>query len=247
MPEPDLSDRSAAPIPPAPSVLDHAAWASLTGPHARFAEVYGGAARYGADFAPFWAVDPKGDPSVWADLVELAGPAADVWLPGALPLPPDGWEVLHPGRGVQMVAVSLEGEVDPEAVRLGAGDVPDMLALIERTKPGPFRPRTVELGAYYGIRRAGTLVAMAGERMSLPGWVEISAVCTEAEWRGQGLATRLVRTVAAGIFERGDRAVLHANPVNTGAIRLYESIGFEVRRRDTFMAVRTPGASPCPP
>ncbi|MYT21127.1 GNAT family N-acetyltransferase, partial [Streptomyces sp. SID7760] len=56
-----------------------------------------------------------------------------------------------------------------------------------------------------------------------------------------GLATRLVRAVAAGIRERGETPFLHTAAANTAAIRLYESIGFTLRRRPSFMAVRAPG------
>lgn len=82
---------------------------------------------------------------------------------------------------------------------------------------------------------------MAGERPRLPGWTEISAVCTDPAHRGRGLATRLVRAVAAGIRERGDTPLLHAAATSTGAIRLYESIGFTLRRRTTILQLRTPG------
>jgi predicted GNAT family acetyltransferase len=96
------------------------------------------------------------------------------------------------------------------------------------------------MGTYLGLRHEGALIAMAGERMRPPGWTEISAVCTDPAFRGRGLATRLIRAVAHGIRARGERAFLHAGVTNTGAIRLYESIGFELRRRPTFRAVRVP-------
>jgi predicted GNAT family acetyltransferase len=85
---------------------------------------------------------------------------------------------------------------------------------------------------------------MAGERLHPPGWTEISAVCTDPDHRGQGLATRLVRAVAAGIRDRGDTPFMHASAANTGAIRLYESIGFTLRRRSAFLLVRTPAGRP---
>jgi predicted GNAT family acetyltransferase len=115
-----------------------------------------------------------------------------------------------------------------------------MLALVERTKPGPFRARTIELGTYLGIRRDGALVAMAGERLHPPGWTEISAVCTDPAFRGQGLATRLVLAVAAGIRARGDVPFLHAAATNTNAIRLYESLGFRLRQQRRFLNARVP-------
>jgi ribosomal protein S18 acetylase RimI-like enzyme len=133
---------------------------------------------------------------------------------------------------------------DEEAVRLGAHDVPDMLALVERTRPGPFLPRTVELGTYLGIRRGGQLIAMAGERLHPPGWTEISAVCTDAAYRGRGLGSRLVRAVAAGIKERGETPFLHTAAANTGAIGLYESLGFRLRRTTRFTGVRVPRERP---
>ncbi|MGW6794057.1 GNAT family N-acetyltransferase [Streptomyces chartreusis] len=142
------------------------------------------------------------------------------------------------GHGVQLVDTGLRAEPDPEAVRLGLDDVPEILALVARTEPGPYLPRTVEMGTYLGIRHRGRLIALAGERLHPPGWTEISAVCTDPAYRGRGLATRLVRAVAAGIKERGERPVLHARADNANAIRLYESIGFTLRRRTVFSLVR---------
>ncbi len=229
--------------PAAPHVLDNPAWAALIGPHARFAERIGHAARYPAHVSPFTALADASDPRAWADLAALVGPGSDTVVPG-VPTPPDGWQIVQSIEGVQLVDTGLRAEPAPEAVRLGPDDVPEMLELVALTKPGPFLPRTVELGTYLGIRRRGRLIAMAGERLRPPGWTEISAVCTHPGHRGQGLATRLIRAVAAGIRDRGDTAFLHTGAHNTGAIRLYESIGFTLRRRTHFNLVRTPVARP---
>ena len=231
--------------------LDNPAWASLTGPHAGFAEGTGLALRYPPDVSPFMAVPPIADGApipgeVWAAVADLAGPGQVVGLSGApesfAKLPP-GWEFAMRGEGVQLIATeAFDTDLDTgtEVSELGAVDVPDMLALIARTRPGPFLPRTYELGTYLGIRREGTLIAMAGERLHPPGWTEISAVCTDAQYRGQGLATLLVRAVGRGIRERGETPMMHAAAVNTNAIRLYESIGFALRRRTAFVGLRTP-------
>jgi GNAT superfamily N-acetyltransferase len=109
-----------------------------------------------------------------------------------------------------MTGEHLAVAADPEAVPLGRADVPEMLDLTARAKPGPFLPRTFELGTYLGIHRRGKLVAMAGERLHPEDWTEISAVCTDEAWRGQGLATRLIRAVGAVIRARGDIPFLHA-------------------------------------
>ena len=123
---------------------------------------------------------------------------------------------------------------------LTAVDVPQMLALVELTKPGPFRPRTIELGGYVGVFADGRLMAMAGERLQTPEFSEISAVCTHPAARGLGLAASLTRHVARGILARGQRPILHVAENNHGAKRLYAKLGFVVRRRLEFVAARTP-------
>jgi ribosomal protein S18 acetylase RimI-like enzyme len=229
------------PHDPADAVLDNPAWASLTGAHAHLAEVNGRAARYPDDIAPFMAVGDMQDPLDWLDLGALVGPGAGVMAATPLVVPvPAGWVEDFSIAGVQLVDTSLRAERDPEAVELGPDDVAEMLELIARTQPGPFLPRTVELGRYVGIRRQGELIAMAGERLSPPGWTEISAVCTDVDYRGQGLATRLVRDVAAGIRARGATPFLHTSAANTAAIRLYESLGFTLRAETHFRHWTTP-------
>ncbi|GIM89732.1 GNAT family N-acetyltransferase [Paractinoplanes toevensis] len=220
------------------SVLDNAVWQSLTGPHRHLAERHGLAARYQPEVAGFHALADAADPQAWADLATLTGPGAEVAVAGPVPDAHPGWTVTGRIPGVQMVDVSLEARPLPEAIRLGPADVPEILDLIERTRPGPFRPRTIELGTYLGVRRGGALIAMAGERLHPTGWTEISAVCTDPAFRGQGLATALVRAVAAGIRERGETPFLHTAATNQPAIRLYESIGFHLRRQTTFANYR---------
>jgi len=141
---------------------------------------------------------------------------------------------------VQLVDDGMATAPEPDALRLGPADVPEMLDLVRRTQPGPFLPRTIEMGTYLGIRRDGALIAMAGERLHPPGWTEISAVCTDPAFRGEGLATRLILAVAHGIRERGETPFLHTGAANTNAIRLYESLGFALRRSTVFGAARAP-------
>jgi len=214
-------------------VLDRVVAASLEGPHSRFAQRHGRAVRYQPDVAPFVAIEDENDPRAWEDAAHLLEPGAPLVLPGVTTWPED-WKLVTRLEGVQMEGGGVEPAPDPEAVSLGPADVPEMLELIARTEPGPFRQRTIELGTYLGIRRDGALVAMAGERLRPPGWTEVSAVCTDHAYRGQGLAGRLVRAVAVGIAERGETPLLHAAASNTGAVRLYEKLGFTVRRPIPF-------------
>lgn len=227
-------------VPMPPHVLDNPALAALTGPHAHFAERHGRVLRYPVDVSPWLALPDEPDADDWADLAAFAGAGQEVALAGYTGKVPADWEITFHMEGVQLVDDGLAAAPDPEAVRLGPADVPEMLDLVARTRPGPFLPRTVELGTYLGIRRGGMLVAMAGERLRPPGWTEISAVCTDPAFRGQGLATRLILAVAHGIRERGETPFLHTGAGNTDAIRLYESLGFRLRRTTAFLAARVP-------
>jgi ribosomal protein S18 acetylase RimI-like enzyme len=223
------------------TVLDNAAWNALEGRHARFAEGDDLVRRYQTDVAPFVAVRTWEDPRVWDSLTSVVGSGGQVSLSGDVPAFPAGWEELWRGEGVQLVETErLAPSPDPEAVLLGEADVPEMLALISRNRPGPFLPRTYELGRYIGIRRDGQLIAMAGERLKPDGWTEISAVATDDAHRRQGLASRLVLDVAFHIQERGDRALMHAAATNVGAIGTYERLGFALRTHTTFVGVRVP-------
>ncbi|TWG96943.1 putative acetyltransferase [Nocardioides sp. J9] len=238
-----MTDRP-APAGATDAVLDEPVASALSGPHAHLARRVGRAASYQRAVATFSAVplDPTGRD--WADLATLLGPGrfADLF---SLPVtPPADWEPVFTMPGFQMlgdVAALADAPADPAVEELSADDAPAMRALAEETKPGPFWERTHETGRYVGVRDdAGRLVAMAGERLRLSGWTEVSAVCTAPDARGRGLAERLVRDVAARIIERGDRPFLHVAATNTGAIRLYERLGFTVRAEVEFHGYRVP-------
>jgi ribosomal protein S18 acetylase RimI-like enzyme len=219
-------------------VLENPVWAALSGPQACFAEASGDAARYSPEISPFAALADPGDPAGWRDLATLTDYAL---LTGPAIAAGPGWEVAVSVPGVQMVGHGMTGVEDPEAVVLTETDVPEILDLVERAKPGPFRKRTVELGRYLGIRHEGRLVAMAGERFRLPGWTEVSAVCTDPDHQGRGLGARLTLALAAGILGRGELPFLHAAADNDRALRLYERLGFEPSHDVVFASYRQVG------
>ncbi|MFD6992187.1 GNAT family N-acetyltransferase [Streptomyces sp. NPDC059943] len=234
------------PAPVSYHPLDNPVLAGLTGPHARFAERRGRVLGYQPEVSTWLALPEEPDARDWADAAPLVGGDGTATLAGTRAVPPDGWEITFQVDGVQLVDESVDAVHDEEAVVLGAADVPEMLDLVERTRPGPFRPRTIELGRYLGVRRDGELVAMAGERLHPPGWTEISAVCTAPGYRGQGLGGRLILAVAAGIKERGETPFIQAAGDNENAVRLYEALGFRLRRRIAFLGIRAPEPSRVP-
>jgi ribosomal protein S18 acetylase RimI-like enzyme len=223
--------------------LDNPVRAALLGPQASLAERRGEVLRYPADVSPFAGLPDEPGPADWRDAASLLGPRGVLATAAVEVMPPPSWEFLREIPGVQMVDDGLAAAPDAEAVPLGPADTPEMLELVAVTQPGPFLPRTVELGDYLGIRRDGRLAAMAGVRMRPPGWAEISAVCTAPDFQGQGLGTRLVLAVAAAVRDRGETPFLHAAASNVNAIRLYEALGFRLRRNVSFRVARAPAAA----
>lgn len=220
-------------------ILNRPIWQALTSRQAGFAEGGALAKRYMASVSPFMAAAEDTPPSLKAlrDLIPEGG--MSVLLQATACPPIEGTEVAMAAEGVQMIAVNnFAGEDETGILNLGEADAPEMQALAALTKPGPFLARTHELGRFIGIRENGALVAMAGERMRLEGFTEISAVCTHPEFRGRGLAGRLMRIVAARICAAGETPFLHAFANNENAIRLYETLGFELRSKMFVRALR---------
>jgi GNAT superfamily N-acetyltransferase len=219
--------------------LDNVIWRALNSRNRNVAEGDGLALRYPAPIAPFAAMIDRTTAS-FQSLGALL-PAGDQIALFTLEevIPPASFSVVKRDIVDQMVFDRIPArDGSAPIVRLEAKDVPDMLALVEATHPGPFGPRTIELGQFIGIRRDGTLVAMAGERMRLDGFTEISAVCVHPSCRGQGLAAELVSTLARSIASRAEISFLHVFNSNRAAIQLYCKLGF-VLRRHMHLAVLT--------
>jgi ribosomal protein S18 acetylase RimI-like enzyme len=224
-------------LPTDEALLDNPVYAALCGAHARFAQVSGRARRYPVDVAPFLGLPSPPSPEDWRDAADLVAPGSYAAVRYSGAELPDAWQAVEAFDLVQMIGERVTGVDCPEAIPLGAADVPEMLELVAQTEPGPFLTRTIELGDYLGISCDGALVAMAGERFHLDGWTEISAVCTNPDHRGRGLASQLTRALIARIQLRSQRAFLHVLSTNTGAIRLYEELGFRVRQTATITVV----------
>ena len=212
------------------SPLDNPIWHALTSLQRSFNCGEGRAARYPADVARFAALaQPTAE--AFADLAAAMAPGETVALFTAEPLDvPQGWTVLRSRPLDQMVCERLVGDEGHLDLRLGADDVPEMLALAQATDPGPFSEGTIRMGRYYGFRpEDGRLAAMAGERLRLTGYTEISAVCTDPAFRGRGYARALVSGLVSQALAEGSAPFLHVKRENE-ARGLYEALGFRVRR-----------------
>ena len=225
--------------------LDNPVWHTLGGSLSRFAAAPSSSfmRRFESEVSPFSAVDEM-DASTWDRIASEIGPEGycALFRSDLAELPP-GWEEHFRGVCLQMVAAELKApvEIGLELERLGARQAEEALAVATLTEPGPFLTRTIELGRYVGFREGGRLCAMAGERFRVPGFVEISAVCTHPEARGRGLAAALTLDVAGAIRRRGEEPFLHVLEENHAAIRLYEKLGFVLRRRMQVVFVQWHG------
>ena len=183
------------------------------------------------DYSPFGAA-ANIDPNSLASLARLIPPDGAVWtveVPG-FPMPMTA-RVAHQSSCHQMVALAISpGRATDAVTRLSEVDAGQMRRLALLTKPGPFLPKTQRLGRFVGIFDGETLVAMAGERLQPLGLTEVSGVCTHPDYRGRGYAAMLMRHIAERILARGEIPYLHAYSSNAGAIALYETLGFQLRR-----------------
>jgi ribosomal protein S18 acetylase RimI-like enzyme len=210
-------------------MLDNPIWFALTTEQSDLAIRNESAAHFPSEIGPLGGMLDQSARSYKAAERLLQGDAVGLFL-DAEPAPPTTWETLHRDRMYQMVFDwTAQHERDAEIRELTAADVPAMVALAELTEPGPFRSRTIELGGYRGIFVDGRLAAMAGERLHLPEFTEVSAVCTHPDFRGRGYGKRLVLAVMDGILKQDKTPMLHVRCHNP-AVRLYESLGFRVRR-----------------
>lgn len=220
--------------------LDNVIWRALTTRQAHLGESYRSASKFKKEVSLLGGFAEPGVEG-YACMASLlaAGERVGLFLEEAAPAP--GLEVVSSIALLQMVrergdARAIESKV--EFADLSESDVPEMMALTELTKPGPFNRRTRDMGDYCGIRNDEKLVAMAGERLRVPGYTEISAVCTHPEHTGRGYAAALMTVIVDRILDRGERPFLHVRPENARAVGLYERLGFEKRLLNRYVIMQ---------
>lgn len=232
------------------TLLDNPIWNALATRQSHLGRGGAHAKRFDSAIGPLSGLKEQSE-EAYAELAGLLSPGeiAILFFEEKPNLPP-GWKLLRSGPLTQMIC---RGEPVPPSqagndganFRIGpltTDDVPQMLDLVRLTEPGPFGPRTIELGGYLGIWQGNRLAAMAGQRLAPPGFTEVSAVCTHPEFRGRRYAQLLVATVAQRIRKRGETPFLTLLASNTQAQRVYEAAGF-VTRRTLELAVAAPASA----
>ena len=217
--------------------LDNPFWASLQSRHLPLARRIGEVARYPPEFAPFLGV-ANADAETADAIAALLEPDETVYLLGVAPVLPDGWRLEAFAPLAQMTCTAPIAVIDgPEVIELSEEHRADVLALTALVYPHYFRPRTMELGRYFGIYQDGRLAAIIGERLGMDAYQEISAVCTHPDFNGRGYARRLLALLSNDNLERGRMPFLHVSHENSRAVLLYEQTGYRHRRDIGFWSL----------
>ena len=227
------------PCPGLAHPLDQPIWSALTTTQRAFALEAAGILRYPPEVGPFVAAREAtpADDGALQSLIDRSEPS--VMIQAEAPVLSAAYEILTARKLEQMVGPALTGPAPrAEFRRLGLAEVPAMIALVELTKPGPFGLRTQELGTYLGLFDGPRLIAMAGERMHLDGFTEISAVCVHPDHRGRGHSRTLITALSQAITARGETPFLHVLSENLPAIAVYLDLGFTFRASLSLTVLR---------
>jgi ribosomal protein S18 acetylase RimI-like enzyme len=215
--------------------LDNVIWHALTTRQTSFAESFLDARRFSRDVTSLGGFIEPSDHG-YESLAGLLGQGGTTALFLEKPYEARvGFTLVASAPLLQMVCENGRAHDEPGTgilppiVELGAENSPEMVELATLTKPGPFASRTHELGTYVGIRHEGKLVAMSGERLKVPGFTEVSAVCTHPDHTGKSYARILMLEVMRRIRQRGEIPLLHVRQDNARAIELYKRLGFRKR------------------
>ena len=221
-------------------LLDNPAWNALISGNRHLAHGTEQVKLFAADVSPFVGFETPSPQAFEAlHLLVSAERRLAVISPAPLEVPPR-WQVLQQMQVYQMVQEQPAGGPlgNQQLVALGPEHVPAMLALTKRMNPGPFFHNTIAFGHYQGIMNGSELVAMAGQRLHAGPFAEISAVCTHPDYLGRGYASHLMRYQAQRIWAAGGIPFLHVKTDNATAIKVYQALGFTIRREMSICIVQ---------
>ncbi|MFY9853543.1 MAG: GNAT family N-acetyltransferase [Terracidiphilus sp.] len=229
------------------NLLDNPIWNALTTEQSSLALGSELARRFPAEIGPLSGMKDT-SAAAYNALRALVGPGEALALFFTEPpTPPAGWAMAHYDILDQMICHepinqdSSHVAPEPKFRSLTPADVPAMLELARLTEPGPFNHRTIDLGVFFGVFDSRRLLAMAGQRLHLPQFVEVSAVCTHPDARGRGYARTLMIPVMEDIRQRAKTPFLHVRASNLRAISVYESLGFTLRRKVHLAVLKSDG------
>jgi ribosomal protein S18 acetylase RimI-like enzyme len=216
--------------------LDNPVWHSLSESHQEYALDFKGSLFYNPAYCPFGgAIDTESTLSAANSYSKLC---QKFFIVGKKPALPFRLKIKNELVCLQMVTYdTIDLQYTDEIVALEDEHLDDLMGLVKIVYPEYFKEKTASLGSYYGIYKNNQLVAMTGERMKMNKFTEVSAVITHPEHTGKGYAKQLVAHTANAILNQNKTPFLHVAETNLAAIKLYEKLGFETRRKMSFWTI----------
>ncbi|MDO5968838.1 GNAT family N-acetyltransferase [Flavivirga aquimarina] len=216
--------------------LDNPVWFSLTDTHFNACIDYGNVKFFHTDYGPFGAFINNEDTSI---AIEKHGKLiTDFFIVGEKPKMPLHYDEPIEYTGLQMIIYNkIDYPITETIIELTETHYDDLIDLVKLVYPEYFKPKTNQLGPYYGIYKDQKLVAVTGERMQTNNFIEISAVITHPDYTGKGYAKQLITHTVERIFKKDKIPFLHVDQTNLGPIQLYKKLGFTVRRKLNFWKI----------
>jgi len=213
--------------------LDNPVWHSLSETHKKFSIDYNGIKFYHPDYCPFGGFETTENISKHID--DYSKLVDNFFVVGNKPELSNDLTLKKELVCLQMIInQKILSEIKEEITVLGSEHIDDLFHLVTLVQPRYFKKKTALLGNYYGIFKNGKLVSVAGERMQMDGFVEVSAIVTHPEHTGKGYAKQLIAHTVNNFFGHNKIPYLHVTEKNSGAINLYEKLGFIKRRKISF-------------
>jgi ribosomal protein S18 acetylase RimI-like enzyme len=213
--------------------LDNPVWNSLSESHEKFALDYNGTQFYDPDYCPFGGFLDFDSTLESAEKYSLL--AENFFIVGEKPKIADTLKIVKELVCLQMIIrEKIQISYNNDIIKLTEEHKEELFDLVNLVQPGYFKTKTFLLGNYYGIFNDKKLVSIAGERMKMNNYTEVSAIVTHPEYTGNGYAKQLTSHVVNNIFNENKIPFLHVVETNLGAIKLYEKLGFVTRRKMSF-------------
>jgi ribosomal protein S18 acetylase RimI-like enzyme len=213
--------------------LDNPVWHSLSESHHHFSIERDNAMFYHPDYCPFGAFIGTGNISKAID--KYAEQCGNFYIVGEKPTFSSALYLRNELVCNQMIIFNeVDLAIQEEILEIGQGQANKLFQLVNLVQPGYFKSKTSLLGNYYGIFKDNELIAVTGERMKMNNYTEVSAVITHPAHIGKGYAKQLVAHTVNSIIQQNKLPYLHVAETNSPAIKLYEKLGFTIRRRISF-------------
>ncbi|MEV4412845.1 GNAT family N-acetyltransferase [Catellatospora sp. NPDC049609] len=191
------------------------AWTSRW-PWGTVAASLGGADAAAALFARL-AAEEQLDGAAWLHLPRTGRDTTAALLNAAVH---DDWDYLW------TTAAPAARPGEDAVVALGPDDGDQIAAVLDDALPGSTsRPGDVRIRQWYGVREAGRVVAVAGDR-SGDGVGFLAGIAVASSAQGRGFGAALTTAVTRRLVAEFGLSSLGVMSDNTGAIRLYQRLGY---------------------